>query len=210
MTVYFMRHASAGEKKKSASKDASRGLDAVGVEQAVRMGAALTAWGAQLEAIVSSPLKRCTQTAVLVANEIGYERPIETDVALRPDATFAAFQQLLRKHAGREAILVVGHNPILSECLGKVLSDSLRPARIPLRRGALAKVDFKRGTGYLHWLLPPKLLLKSTAAGPARAAKAPRPRVSAATARRRTAALRPGTRQRQRSQGTEKRLRTVG
>ncbi|MGH9481328.1 MAG: SixA phosphatase family protein, partial [Terriglobales bacterium] len=174
--VYFMRHASAGEPKKDAAKDALRGLDAIGVEQAVRIGAALAAWGPRLEAIVSSPLKRCTQTAGLVANEIGYERKIETDAALRPDGTYAAFQQLLRKHAGREAILVVGHNPILSECLGKLVSDPLRPARIPLRRGALAKVDFKRGAGALHWLLPPKLLLKSAAAsGPARTATASKP-----------------------------------
>ncbi|HVA62522.1 MAG TPA: phosphoglycerate mutase family protein [Terriglobales bacterium] len=161
MTVYFLRHASAGERVENPAKDAKRALDAIGMEQAVRMGAALAAWGAQLDAIVSSPLKRCTQTAALVANEIGHVRPIETATALRPEATFAEFQQLLRAHAGREAILLVGHNPLLSECLGKVLGDSVRPARIQLRRGALAKVDFKRGAGYLHWLLPPKLLLKS-------------------------------------------------
>jgi phosphohistidine phosphatase SixA len=73
MFLYFLRHASAGQQLSTAKKDEKRGLDKDGIEQCGYIGRALAALGVQVEIIVSSPLKRSTQTAALVGNEMGYE-----------------------------------------------------------------------------------------------------------------------------------------
>jgi len=46
------------------------------------------------EVIISSPLKRATQTASLIGNELGYEGKLQFHDGLRPGATFADFRRL--------------------------------------------------------------------------------------------------------------------
>ncbi|HXE32224.1 MAG TPA: phosphoglycerate mutase family protein [Terriglobales bacterium] len=156
MTIYFLRHASAGEKKKDPTKDAHRALDRDGIEQAVRMGRVLAALESHLDAIFASPLKRAVQTAAAVANEMGFEGKIQSEPALAPDATYAAFQQMLAKHSGHDSILVVGHNPNLSQFLGRMLGTASHPVRVELRKGGMAKLVTGRPGAALHWLLTPK------------------------------------------------------
>ena len=99
-------------------------LDKDGIEQCGYMGRALAALDVQVDVMISSPLKRCTQTASLVGNEIGYEGKLQLRTRLRPEATFADFRKMLEKYASQESIMVVGHNPNLSQFLGTVISDS--------------------------------------------------------------------------------------
>ena len=73
MIIYFLRHASAGEHFVNPKKDEKRALDKEGIEQCGYVGRALAALDAQVDVIISSPLKRATQTASLVGNEMGYE-----------------------------------------------------------------------------------------------------------------------------------------
>jgi len=111
-----------------------------------------------VDVIISSPLKRSTQTASLVGNEMGYEGKLQIEVSLRPEATFADFRRLLEKYASQEAIMVVGHNPNLSQFLGTVVSESGSEASIELKKGAVARVDMRRSSGTLQWCLTPKVL----------------------------------------------------
>src|SRR5512144_2453922 len=102
MIVYFLRHANAGERMASPKKDEKRALDKEGIEQCGYIGRALAALGVQVDVIVSSPLKRSTQTASLVGNEMGYEGKLILENALRPEASFADFQKMLVKYARQE------------------------------------------------------------------------------------------------------------
>jgi phosphohistidine phosphatase len=158
MIVYFLRHANAGQHLASPKKDEKRGLDKEGIDQCGYVGRALAALDVQVDTIVSSPLKRSTQTAALVGNEMGHEGKLQIDPALRPEATFAEFRKLLDKYARQEAIMVVGHNPNLSEFLGRVISGDGCEAATELRKGAVAKVELRRVSGTLHWILTPKML----------------------------------------------------
>src|SRR5437588_60543 len=124
MVIYFLRHASAGQHLANPKKDERRALDESGIEQCGYVGRALAALDTQVDVIVSSPLKRATQTASLVGNEIGYETKIQIDDGLRPGAGFADFRKLLNKYAKQETIMVVGHNPNLSEFLGRMVSTT--------------------------------------------------------------------------------------
>ncbi len=157
MLVYFLRHASAGDPKKDPLKDEKRPLDRDGVEQCGQVGRALAVLETHVDVIISSPLKRATQTASLVANELAYENKIELDPSLRPDATFAHFRDLLTKYGSQEAIMVVGHNPNLSEFLGRLIGGGSR-AGIDLKKAAVARVEVNHHRGVLHWCLTPKLV----------------------------------------------------
>lgn len=158
MILYFLRHASAGTHFANSKKDEKRALDKEGIEQCGYVGRALAALDVQADIIVSSPLKRCTQTAFLVGNEIGYEGKVQLDAGLRPEATLADFRKLVEKCARQESIMLVGHNPNLSQFLGAVISDSGCEASIELKKGAVAKVEMRRSSGTLNWCLTAKIL----------------------------------------------------
>src|SRR5437763_46797 len=115
MIVYFLRHASAGSHKADPKKDEKRALDENGIQQCGLMGRTLAALDIHVDVTITSPLKRAAQTAALVANEIGYEGKLVLDSGLRPESSFDEFRKLLDRFADREAIMVVGHNPNLSE-----------------------------------------------------------------------------------------------
>jgi phosphohistidine phosphatase len=158
MILYFLRHANAGERVANPKKDEKRALDKDGIEQCGYVGRALAAMDVQVDTIISSPLKRSSQTAVLVGNEIGHEGKLVMDAALRPSASFSEFRKLLDKHAKLESVMVVGHNPNLSEFLGRIISDGGCEASVELKKGAVAKVEMYRNAGSLQWCLTPRML----------------------------------------------------
>ena len=157
MLVYFLRHASAGQHKADPAKDEKRPLDEDGIAQCGFVGRALALLDAHVDAIISSPLKRATQTAALVANDLAFENKIEMDPALRPEATFAQFRDLLNRHRNDEAIMVVGHNPNLSQFLSRSLGATGTRNGVELKKGAVARVEVDHNRGLLHWLLTPKM-----------------------------------------------------
>jgi phosphohistidine phosphatase len=158
MFLYFLRHASAGQSFLSAKKDEKRGLDKDGIEQCGYIGRALVALGVQVEIVVSSPLKRASQTAALVGNEMGHEGKLVMENALRPEANFSEFQKMLEKYARQDSILLVGHNPNLREFLGRVISENGCEAVVELKKGAVAKVETRRNSGSLSWCITPRIL----------------------------------------------------
>ena len=158
MILYFLRHASAGQHLLDPKKDEKRALDKEGIEQCGYVGRALAALNVQVDTVVSSPLKRCMQTASLVGNELGYEGKLQIDPGLRPGAGLADFRKLLDKYSKQEAVMVVGHNPNLSQFLGAVISESGCEASLDLKKGAVAKVEMRRTAGTLQWCLTPKVL----------------------------------------------------
>ena len=175
MIIYFLRHASAGQRVANPKKDEKRPLDKDGIEQCGIVGRALSAMDVQVDTIISSPLKRAAQTASLVGNELSYEGKLLFDDALRPEATFADFRRMLEKYVRQEAIMVVGHNPNLSEFLGRSISDGGRAASADLRKGAVARVEMGRSSGTLDWCVTPKILRTLYAAA---AAESSRPKTS--------------------------------
>jgi phosphohistidine phosphatase len=158
MIIYFLRHASAGEPMKNPKKDEKRALDEVGVEQCGNVGRALSALDVQVDVILSSPLKRAAQTASLVGNEIGYEGKLQLEDGLRPSASFADFRKLIDKYARHDSIMVVGHNPNLSEFLGRSISEAGCEAAVELKKGGVARVETGRNSAVLHWYLTPKVV----------------------------------------------------
>jgi phosphohistidine phosphatase len=158
MFLYFLRHASAGQRMSDAKKDEKRGLDKDGIGQCGYIGRALASMGVQVDVMISSPLKRATQTASLVGNEMGHEGKLLVENALRPEATFTDFQKMLEKYARQDSIMVVGHNPNLREFLGRIIADNGCEAVVDMKKGAVAKVELRRNAGSLSWCITPRIL----------------------------------------------------
>lgn len=158
MDLYFLRHANAGESLADPKQDEKRPLDQVGVEQSQHMGRVLKALDVKVDLIISSPLVRAKQTAALAATALGFQKSLLLEDSLRPDAKFQDFRDLLRRHAKENAIMVVGHNPTLSEFLALLVSDEATDSTIELKKGAVAKVQMKRRRPLLQWILTPKLV----------------------------------------------------
>ena len=174
MIIYFLRHANAGQHVSNPKKDEKRALDETGVEQCGYVGRALAALDAQVEVIISSPLKRAAQTASFVGNEMGYEGKLQLDNPLRPDAGFGDFRKLLDKYSKYESIMVVGHNPNLSEFLGRSISETGCEAGVELKKGGVARIELGRNSAVLNWCLTPKMLRTLYSA----AAESSRPKTS--------------------------------
>lgn len=169
MILYLMRHADAGTARGNLLLDNKRGLVKEGKEQCMLMARTMAALRVQVDAIVSSPLKRALQTAQFVGTELGYEGKVEISKALAPSATFADFQQLLAEYGDRDGVLAVGHNPNAFQFLGRLITGNGNahptnkdpfagtPAAIRMRKGSVARVDMGHHPPRLQWLIDPRL-----------------------------------------------------
>ena len=158
MIIYFLRHANAGEPKLDPAKDDKRPLDELGIQQSHDVGHALAALDVSVDAILASPLLRALQTAEIAAEELKHKDKLILDPALRPEASYEQFQQLLRRHSGKKAIMVVGHNPSMTEFLNRLLTGASSLHVIEMKKGAVAKVESDGHTGMLKWCMTPKLV----------------------------------------------------
>ena len=118
----FMRHGKAGWPD-AAVDDHDRKLNKRGRLATAEMAERITQKYKVPDCIVSSTAKRAVETAKIFAEEVGYDGPIELRRRLylaEPDAIFDVISEL---DSSLKRILVVGHNPGLSE-LACHLSDS--------------------------------------------------------------------------------------
>jgi len=158
MNLFVLRHASAGIRRINPLLDVKRSLDKDGKRHCILLAQTLNAMKIQFDLIVSSPLKRSVQTASLIGTETGYENKILLSNGLAPDATYHDFQKLLAECRLQENILVVGHNPNISQFLGSLLVPSAASSApmIRMRKGSLARVAITRGPATMQWLLDPR------------------------------------------------------
>jgi phosphohistidine phosphatase len=164
MELYFLRHGKAVDAPgPDAPDDFSRPLTDKGIEEMEAEAKALQALGIEPDVILTSPLVRAKQTAEIVARRLGLKkRLIETD-ALAPGCELNRLAKLLDEHRSANSLLLVGHEPDFSTLVAELIGT--KPSAVELKKGGLALVELKppvrRGGGVLHWLVAPKLLLRS-------------------------------------------------
>jgi phosphohistidine phosphatase len=153
--VHLLRHAHAGDPARWDGPDSERPLSAKGRLQAERLGAFLLKADFAPDLVLSSPKLRAAETARLVADQLGLS--VELTEALAGPIDVADLDDLLTSVGNPYRPLLVGHDPDFS-----ALAEELSGAILPLRKGALARIDASRplrsGTGVLRWLVPPDLL----------------------------------------------------
>lgn len=156
MNLYLMRHANAGVPRGNSTLDSRRALVKEGKDQCILMARMLSAFKVQVDTIVSSPLKRAMQTAQLVGTELGYEGKVDLSPALALNGSYAEFQQMLARYAGREGVLAVGHNPNMFQFLGRLITGN-GGAAIRMRKASIARVDLDHHPALLRWLIDPRM-----------------------------------------------------
>jgi phosphohistidine phosphatase SixA len=154
--LHLLRHAHAGDPVKWPGPDEARPLSEKGRLQAERMGRFLAEGGFRPDAILSSPRVRALETAKLVATALGVD--VTTDDALAMPLDLEALDGVLTAAGDPHRPLLVGHDPDFSELAAALVGL----ADLPLRKGALARIDAERplgaGRGILRWLVSPDLL----------------------------------------------------
>src|SRR5580704_12068610 len=110
-----------------------------------------------LDAIITSPLLRAKQTAEIVAGVLGLRECLTEDTRLGGEFGPDRLREILREHSDADALMLVGHEPSMSETVGRAVGG----ARIDFKKGAIACVeivDLGSLRGELLWMAPPKLL----------------------------------------------------
>ena len=154
--LHLLRHAHAGDPLKWKGSDFDRPLSARGRAQAERLGDLLAGVGFQTDAILTSPKIRARETAELVAERLGARVTLEDRLA--GTVTLADLERILTNAGDPSRPVIVGHDPDFSELLALLVGAS----EVPMRKGAIARVDLPRpmepALGVLRWLLPPELI----------------------------------------------------
>ena len=160
MIAYLLRHASAGTRRQNPLLDRKRGLDKEGKQQCLLIAGYLNAMRVSFDAVVSSPLKRSLQTAALVANEMGFEQKIIVETSLEPGSKLADFEAMLHRYAAYESVLLVGHNPTISQFAGSLVAVPPRNSRanLRMRKGTVARIDMTRRPCQLLSLVDTRML----------------------------------------------------
>jgi phosphohistidine phosphatase len=108
--------------------------------------------------LLTSPLPRAAATAAIAARAFGRLEP-------RPETVLAhggadAILALLERQPAAATVAVVGHEPVLSLLLARLLG-SPRGERFAFKKGGAALVDLPDGPaagGRLLWFLKPRIL----------------------------------------------------
>lgn len=156
--LYVIRHARAEARGDRWPDDDERPLSDEGRARFHEAVLGLKRLGVTFDGVVSSPLVRTSQTALLLAPLARHPTVVTLD-ALRPGRRPAA---VLRGLAALEIggrIAVVGHEPGLGALVAHLLGAS-RP--IPFKKGGVACLELPRlspaTTGTLRWFMPPSVL----------------------------------------------------
>jgi len=156
MLLHLLRHAHAGDPSSWNGPDATRPLSEKGQGQSERVGAHLASIAFTTDAIITSPKLRAAQTAEIVAGHLGLA--VVTDDRLANSLDLPTVEAVLRDAGDPDRPVLVGHDPDFSELVAMLTAA----AGIPMRKGALARIELDRplrpGGGTLRWLLPPDAL----------------------------------------------------
>jgi len=158
--IVLMRHGSA----ERGGRDADRPLAPAGRAQAVQAARALARLGVQPAHVLTSPARRCRQTAELVTGALAVtaERLHVHDglaVGAGLERSLAALEAEVDPGAG-SACLVVGHQPDLEALARRLLGAASLFLFLPpggLLALELFEDDFAAPAA-LRWLLPPEAL----------------------------------------------------
>lgn len=165
MELYILRHGEAGNRLPAGGRDSERGLTVVGKDEVEEIAEALAELDVKVDFIATSPLKRASQTAGIVAKTMKIKKgKLEQWDELKPEGKRSELYQKLAQFREESSVLVVGHEPYLSTMISEIAFGN-GGAGIVLKKAGIARLgvtSFLRPKikGELKWLLTPKHLKK--------------------------------------------------
>jgi phosphohistidine phosphatase len=160
MNLYLVRHAEA-EKLQPGKKDSDRKLTREGKERIKKAADEWLYFIKKLDFICTSPYTRALETAEIIAKSFDYEKEIITDKILAAGC-FTKDLIVFANSLGGEDIMVVGHQPDLSEHVSNLISA--KGALVEFKKASIAKISFNGrinlSKGCLEYLIPAGVFLK--------------------------------------------------
>jgi phosphohistidine phosphatase len=159
MRLLVFRHGIA-EDTSADGTDASRVLTPQGVERTHKAARGLARLCDPPDVILTSPKARARQTADAAAEAFG--RPIEVLEQLADGPPAPALQALAARP--EDAVMIVGHEPMLSELVERICTGQRPAGFVDLRKAGCACLDVTLAPGgdataaTLLWLATPKML----------------------------------------------------
>lgn len=159
MNLYLVRHGLANWPAGAWSgSDAERPLTPEG-ERIIRAeGAALARLGLAPDLILHSPLLRARRTAEFLAEAFGLSDRVRAHELLSPGFDYKALKKLLREHAERDTLMLVGHAPDMGNVIHRLTGGAVK-----FKEGAVAHVQIEKPDGEpegtLIWLATAELLV---------------------------------------------------
>ncbi len=158
MELYLLRHGIA-EDGRPGRPDAERELTAEGREKTKAVLQMAAKSGVRPSLILSSPYIRARQTAAIAAAELEYKGHVELIESLVPHGTPERVWADVRDYAEHEAILLAGHEPLMSAMAAFFLNAP--SLRVEMKKAALIRIDLEvvRAIphGTLRWMITPGL-----------------------------------------------------
>jgi phosphohistidine phosphatase len=158
MELYLLRHGIADDRRPGRPDD-KRALTDEGRKKLRQVLDRARAAGVAPSLILTSPYVRAVQTAQMAAEVLGYQSTLVHTGALVPGSRPEAAWLEIRDHRDEQAVLLAGHEPLLSELAAYLLG--VPGLAIDFKKGALLRLDVdtdaRQPRGTLQWLLTPKL-----------------------------------------------------
>lgn len=165
MKLYLLRHGIATERgKETRGGDAQRPLTPKGRRKMRLIAEAMRGLELSFDLILSSPLLRARQTADIVAREfkLAEQRKLSSHLAPEGDPR-DLIRELKQTYRGSRKVLLVGHEPYLSNLTATLLAGQ-SVIDIHLKKGGLCLLSIdslQHGRcATLEWLLAPRQLTK--------------------------------------------------
>ena len=157
MEIYLFRHGIA-EDAKAGRSDSSRALTDEGRKKAAEVVKTARRAGATPSLIVSSPYVRAIETAGIAVDGFGYQGEIVRTEALVPHGSPANVWAELRDYRDEPAVLLAGHEPLLSHLAAYLLASPV--LRVEMKKAAMIGIGVESlgpaPHGTLRWLITPK------------------------------------------------------
>jgi phosphohistidine phosphatase len=158
MEVYLLRHGIAADDR-SGSADAERALTRKGRQKLRQVLSSVRSAVTRPSLILTSPLVRAVQTAEVAAEVFAYQGALLRTKALLPTASPQGVWQELRAHQREQKLLLVGHEPLLSQAVSYLLAAPR--LRVDFKKAGLVRIDIESfsttPSGILKWFVTPKL-----------------------------------------------------
>lgn len=156
--LYIVRHGDAVPHGTPDIPDDERPLTPDGVKRMKKVARGLKRLDVAVDRILTSPLPRARRTAEIVAEALGQEADLEDCDALRADRNAQAIRAWLQNRP-EERLMIVGHNPALSDLVGLLTAGTDSGPFVDLKKGGVALLtDDPAGRLQVEWILTPKLL----------------------------------------------------
>jgi len=161
MEVILVRHAIAHERNHQRwPDDSQRPLTEEGVRKFRKAARGIAACLPTAPALLTSSYVRARETAAVLGKVAKLPKAVECPELAASESAQRGF--VLLRTRQEHAVILVGHEPWLSQFLAAALAGADARVSIEFKKGGAACIDFAKkiepGQASLRWMLPPRVL----------------------------------------------------